>query len=313
MENGKAASRIDWSEGRWREMLVQQRKFLWSAETTERYARWMGLRQGMTVVDVGCGLGFLGYTYWPHFGKGGTYIGIDQSEKLIAEAREAARVWATDGAAEFLVGDCYDLPFGDKSTDCVMCQTLLMHLDKPRKALEEMYRVLRPGGLMLCKEPDNLSGILARQYFSAADFSNEDYLLSAKVQLAIHDGRMKLGRGDQSIGSRVPHMIREMGMVDVDVTMKEAVFFLEPPYETEKQRHEFEQLKKMYSDLVDRDFWRTKYREEFLAGGGEPDDYERYCATMDRYFEAALKQMDKREFSSCGGYLTFITKARKPA
>ena len=72
MKNGKP---IDWSKSRWKKMLIEQRKFLWPPETIERYAKWLNLKQGMTAIDVGCGLGFLGYTYRPHFGKGGKYIG----------------------------------------------------------------------------------------------------------------------------------------------------------------------------------------------------------------------------------------------
>jgi ubiquinone/menaquinone biosynthesis C-methylase UbiE len=303
---------IDWSKDHWKEMLIEQRRFLWTPDIIERYAQWMNVRQGMTAVDVGCGLGFLGYTYWPHFGNGGKYIGIDQSEDLLKEASQAAKEWAKGGEAEFKKGDSYNLPLDDDSADWIMCQTLLMHLDRPREALSEMIRILKPGGLIMCKEPDNLSGILARQYLSAADFGNEDYLRAARVQLAIHDGRRKLGRGDQSIGNKVAHMLRELGMVDIDVKMKELVYFLEPPYENEQQQHRLKQLRKQYSDSKGKDLWRSKGREEFLAGGGDLRDFEQHCETMEKYFDRALKQMDSSEFAACGGYFSYIIRARKP-
>lgn len=72
----KKAKGIDWSKRPLRQMLVEQRKFLWPEDTVAKLAAWMGLRPGMTAVDVGCGLGYLGYTYWPYFGKGGRYFGV---------------------------------------------------------------------------------------------------------------------------------------------------------------------------------------------------------------------------------------------
>lgn len=57
--------KIDWSKGRWKEMLIEQRKFMWHKDTIDKLAVWLELKPGMTAVDVGCGLGNLGYTYWP--------------------------------------------------------------------------------------------------------------------------------------------------------------------------------------------------------------------------------------------------------
>ncbi|MHA1194333.1 MAG: methyltransferase domain-containing protein, partial [Promethearchaeota archaeon] len=71
MENKRKT--IDWSEDRFKDMLVYQRKFLWHDDAIDKLAVWMGLRQGMTAVDVGCGLGYLGYTFWPYFGESGHY------------------------------------------------------------------------------------------------------------------------------------------------------------------------------------------------------------------------------------------------
>jgi len=208
MSENKKTESVDWSKGRWKEMLIEQRKYMWSAETIERYSKWIGIKHGMTAVDVGCGLGFLGATYWPHFGEGGKYIGIDQSEDLIKNASEAADEWADGGDAKFVAANAYDLPLGDGSVDWSMCQTLLMHLEHPRKALEEMVRVLKPGGLFSCMEPDNLSGGFTRPFNSALNSTNEEFLLGVRVELAVHDGRVKLGRGDESICNKVPHMLR---------------------------------------------------------------------------------------------------------
>lgn len=48
-----------------------------------------------------------------------------------------------------VVGDAHALPFGDGSFEQVVCTEVLEHLHTPQKAIDEMYRVLKPGGVLL--------------------------------------------------------------------------------------------------------------------------------------------------------------------
>ena len=90
-ETGK---KIDWSDKCFEEMLVYQRKSAIHTVNRDRMAAWYGLKPGMTMVDVGCGLGFLGLNYWSYFGSGGHYVGVDESSDLLSKARQASRKWA---------------------------------------------------------------------------------------------------------------------------------------------------------------------------------------------------------------------------
>jgi SAM-dependent methyltransferase len=312
VKNINKQKKPDWSKGHWYKAIVEQRKFLWSPHAVKFFASWMELKQGMTAVDVGCGLGYLGYTYWPYFGKEGHYIGVDQSEKLLKEAKKGARIWARGGDAEFKVGDAYNLPFDDNYADWVMCQTLLMHLENPDEAIREMIRILKPGGLLMCKEPDNLSAILGKHFNSAYQFTDEDHLLQAGIQLAINRGRIKLGRGDQSIGNKIPHILSRMGMREIDVRMNEQTHFLEPPYESEEQKHLLKILKRQHSDTKEDKYWIKQSQEELLAGGGDVKDFRRWLRLMKKFHAAAAKQHKRNEYASCSGRCFFIIKARKP-
>jgi SAM-dependent methyltransferase len=278
--------RIDWSEERWREMLIHQRKFMWYEDTLDKLALWMGLTPGMTAVDVGCGLGYLGFTYWKYFGEHGYYYGVDQSANLLADAGKLAAEWAVGGHADFTVGDAYALPFPDGFSDWTMCQTLLMHLADPECALREMIRVTKPGGLIMCNEPDNVSSELTKGYNSLPDFTLEEELLSAKVTLLCNKGRIALGRGDNSIGARLPAMMKELGLTGVDIRLNDRVYHISPPYDSPMEQHWLEMEKKQVQDMEDeekRRFWIERGREEFLAGGGNPEDYERAVALWERY------------------------------
>ncbi len=80
-----------------------------------------------------------------------------------------------------LVGN--EIPLPDESVDMAMCQTLLMHLKKPEKALQEMKRILKPGGIIMCKEPDNLGVSLGDGYSSETERTIEEQVLEFIISL----------------------------------------------------------------------------------------------------------------------------------
>ena len=312
--------KVNWSEEKWKEMIVKQRVFLWSEDAIEVYAKWLGLKQGMRVADIGCGLGYLGYTYWKYFGNNGHYIGIDINEDLLKEAQETSHNWVIGGTAEFIQGDAYQIPLPDNSVDMVMCQTLLMHLQNPEQVLAEMKRVLKPGGVIMCKEPDNISGSTGRKFDSLENESIEYEVLSYKITLIAYKGSIILGRGDPSIGLRVPKMLSDLGFKSVDIRANENVRLLLPPYETTKQQYKFEQLKKHIgkdkaTKEKERKFWMERLKEEFIAGGGCLEELQRFQEMVEEQREKREKtlkeQIENKNYHSCGGNLFFIIKGIK--
>jgi len=302
----------DWSKTCWRDMLVYQRKSMWREDTLDMLAAWMGMKPGHTVVDVGCGLGYLGYTYWEYFGSGGKYLGVDRTPELLESAREAALDWGNGGTTKFVESDAYALPVEDNAVDIAMCQALLMHLERPGDALAEMKRIVRPGGRVVCFEADNLSAQMTVPHWSLPELSAEEFLLSRKVYLLANKGRIKLGRGDSSIGRKIPHLMAQIGLAEVDVRLNDKVHFLEPPYESRFQRDAIEKLEKQFFDeeryrtMVDRE------REEFLAGGGTEEEHSRARALGKRYREALRKELDARTYFACALGLTSAVMGKKP-
>jgi ubiquinone/menaquinone biosynthesis C-methylase UbiE len=307
--------KTDWSQERWKRMLIVQRKFMWPEDTVEKIASWLGMKQGMTVVDVGCGLGYLGYTYWPYFGRGGRYTGVDLSQGLFKEAVRDARKWARRGKAYFLAGDALKLPFKDSFADIAMCQTLLMHQSEPELVLAEMTRIVRPGGLVVCKEPDNLSSMMSKKYSSQPELSVEEELLMKKLALIGNKGRMKLGRGDWNIGPKVPIMMKKLGLVEIDARNNDNVNIVQPPYETAKQKHGLEMAKHFLGirrDRKERSFWKNRQKEEFLAGGGELKEFERAWKIYNRIRRTCRRQIERGTYFSCGSGFFYVIKGRKP-
>jgi ubiquinone/menaquinone biosynthesis C-methylase UbiE len=316
LDGGPAVSqgkdRIDWSDKCWKEMLVYQRKSLWLGDTLDKLAVWLGLKPGMTAVDVGCGLGYLGYTYWPYFGKGGRYFGLDISPELVKDARKAARDWAKEGKTHFGVGDAYKLPFHDDFADLVMCHVLLIHLEKPKQALAEMIRVAKPDGLIICQEPDNVSTMMTIPYPSLPELETEEQLLIAKIAIVYNKGRIKLGLGDWSIGRKIPRMMKELSLTDIAVRINDRAYYIEPPYEGLLQQYHLDHVKKQWLDQKRHKTRINRLKEGFLAGGGDPEDFGRYQALDDRIMSMIRQQVQDGKFYQCGAGDIYVVRGRKP-
>ena len=304
--------KIDWSDECWKEMLIYQRESLWLEDTLEKLAAWLGLKPGMTAVDVGCGLGYLGYIYWPYFGKGGKYIGVDTSKKLVEDAEKAATKWAKEGEARFIKGDASKIPLDDDFADLVMCQALFIHLEEPEKALAEIIRVAKPGGLILCIEPDNLSVLLEKWYWSLPELNIDEQLLFKKVALVCNKGRIKLGQGDGSIGNKVPFMMNKLGLTNIGIRQNDAVCYIEPPYEGFRQKDLLDHVKKQWLDQERYRTWMDRERKQFLAGGGDPAEYDRYREIHERNMQVFRQQIKEDKYFVCGSGHIYIIKGRKP-
>ncbi|MFP9192632.1 class I SAM-dependent methyltransferase [Natronosalvus vescus] len=110
----------------------------------ERLIETSGVHEGDHVLDVACGTGIVARRVAPRVSTYGAVTGIDINEGMIAVATESAS--DIEPSIEWRQGDATELPFPDERFDVVYCQQALQFFDDPGAALEEMQRVLRPGG-----------------------------------------------------------------------------------------------------------------------------------------------------------------------
>ncbi len=119
--------------------------FLIQPELRPLVRKWCGVREGARILDVGCGTGYFTRLLCEG-GEKVSAVGLDLEEPFIAYAREKA---AREGREiEFLTGDALSLPFADASFDIVASHTFFTSVPDPAKAMAEMKRVTRPGGLI---------------------------------------------------------------------------------------------------------------------------------------------------------------------
>ncbi|MGW7298293.1 methyltransferase domain-containing protein [Streptomyces sp. NPDC054829] len=101
-----------------------------------------------TILDIGCGDGSAAAVAAPLL-KGHRIIGVDWSQDALRRAR--TRLALTPVRGELTGGG---LPFKDESADAVLFSEVVEHLVDPDAALDEIRRVLRPGGHLMLSTPN---------------------------------------------------------------------------------------------------------------------------------------------------------------
>jgi ubiquinone/menaquinone biosynthesis C-methylase UbiE len=104
----------------------------------------VGASHGELILDVGCGKAIDGARLWK---KGARIVGLEPSKIMIARAKEHLSESKAQVALAQGIGE--NLPFKPHSFDKVMCKGALDHFFSPSKTMEEIARVLKPGGEMI--------------------------------------------------------------------------------------------------------------------------------------------------------------------
>ena len=160
-EQAGRANRTDaWDSGGAYESYVGR----WSRPVARGFVGWLAVPPGLRWLDVGCGTGALAQTILA-LAAPREVVGVDPSPAYVAFARE----WVKDPRARFEVGDARAMRADDASFDAVVSGLVLNFVPEPERALSEMARVARPGGVVAAYVWDYAEGMrMMRHFWDAA-------------------------------------------------------------------------------------------------------------------------------------------------
>ncbi|WP_281759830.1 class I SAM-dependent methyltransferase [Alicyclobacillus hesperidum] len=162
------------------------------------------IQEGMKVLDLGTGFGALAFDIAASSGVVVHAMDHDMTAIELATSM-LADIQASQGLHPLSqvtceVGDVYQLPYSNDTFDYVVSRFVFQHLSDPQHALQEIFRVLRPGGLVCIIDIDDQLSIT---------YPEEP---TAFVQLRSLFAKLQsLRGGDRIIGRKIPIMLHSNG------------------------------------------------------------------------------------------------------
>ena len=157
---------------------------------TQGLLRTAGLTAGMRVAEIGCGTGLVSMWMAEEVGTDGRVTAVDASAEQLQVAERCAESAKLKNISYHQAG-AYDTGLPANSFDLVYSRFLLCHLAEPKRALIEMQRVLKPGGLLVCEDHDD-GGIFTepptrayRRLVEISDVVNRAHSLDSHVGLKL--------------------------------------------------------------------------------------------------------------------------------
>ena len=109
---------------------------------------WLAPRPGQRLLDVAGGTGDISFRFLKRAGSGHSTV-LDITESMLVEGRKRAEAESMHDQLDWVVGDAMALPFPDNTFDVYTISFGIRNVTRPQEALNEAFRVLRPGGRLI--------------------------------------------------------------------------------------------------------------------------------------------------------------------
>ncbi|MBC7163807.1 MAG: bifunctional demethylmenaquinone methyltransferase/2-methoxy-6-polyprenyl-1,4-benzoquinol methylase UbiE [Roseovarius sp.] len=131
---------------------------------------WLAPRAGQRLLDVAGGTGDIAFRFLRRAGRGHATV-LDLTEPMLVEGRKRAEAAALADSLDWVVGDAMALPFEDASFDVYTISFGIRNVTRPREALDEAFRVLRPGGRLMVLEFSRIPNELMQKVYDLYSFN----------------------------------------------------------------------------------------------------------------------------------------------
>jgi SAM-dependent methyltransferase len=290
-----------------------QRDFWWNRDFLDLMATRWRLHEAASLADIGCGRCHWSRLLYPYLLKPARVTGVDREQQWVAEAPELFRRTFPETSPDqltFVQGDATKIPLPDDSFDVVTCQTVLMHLAQPLEALREMVRILRPGGLLLCVEPNNLWNYVPFTSLTATE-PVESIVRRFEFWLRYHRGKIGMGQGDHMIGDLIPGYFAQLNLTGIAVYQSDRAPSVFPPYASPGQQAVIEQERQSKRAAIGP--WdREEVLKCVLRGGGNEEFFECLFSDLSQKFAHEQQAIQAGTFHAANGSLFYLVSGRKP-
>ena len=131
---------------------------------------WLAPRPSQKLLDVAGGTGDISFKFLKRAGSGHATV-LDITENMLIEGRKRAEANQVLDSLNWMVGDAMALPFADNSFDVYTISFGIRNVTRPQEALNEAFRVLRPGGRLMVLEFSQIPVPLAQKAYDFYSFN----------------------------------------------------------------------------------------------------------------------------------------------
>ena len=131
---------------------------------------WLAPRPGQKLLDVAGGTGDISFRFLKRAGSGHSTV-LDLTESMLVAGRQRAEAADMADSLDWVVGDAMKLPFPDNTFDVYTISFGIRNVTRPQEALNEAYRVLRPGGRLMVLEFSQLPNPMMQKAYDLYSFN----------------------------------------------------------------------------------------------------------------------------------------------
>ena len=130
---------------------------------------WLAPSSGQRLLDVAGGTGDISFRFLKRAGHAHATV-LDLTNEMLEEGKSRAEAAQLEGSLDWVVGDAMALPFANNSFDIYAISFGIRNVTRPQDALNEAFRVLKPGGRLMVLEFSQIPNDLLQWIYDRYSF-----------------------------------------------------------------------------------------------------------------------------------------------